>query len=222
MTPLRVRIAFDLICPWCFIGEQRFARVVSERVDVYPIVERMPYLLHPDLRGSVPRDELLTRKFGSKRVVQDATDRIEKIGSEVGIRFDFDAMQLIPDTVPAHALVKWAADAGVGAHVIARIYRAYFCEGRDIGRVPVLVDVARAAGMDADDVRKRLLAEQDFAAVRTAAATVRRAGITGVPFFIFGERLAVQGAQDEATFARIIDRATGSTPIQLPAAASWN
>ena len=222
MSPLRVRIAFDVVCPWCFIGEHRFSQAIATRPDVFPIVERLPYLLHPELTTSMPRDELLERKFGSKRAVQGMHDRLEKIGRDLGVEFDFDAIEMVPNTVPAHALVKWSADAGCGVDVIARLYSAYFCEGRDIGRIPVLTDIAHDAGMDPDDVRERLLAERDFRAVRDAADMVRRAGISGVPFFVFGDHLAVQGAQPESAFANIIERVSGPASTQLRVAANWN
>jgi predicted DsbA family dithiol-disulfide isomerase len=222
MSPLRVRLAFDVVCPWCFIGEQRFARVVAGRLDVFPIVERLPYLLHPELTTSVPRDGLLERKFGGRRAVQGMLDRLEKIGRESDIPFNFDAMEVVPNTVPAHALIKWSAAAGLGVEVIARLYGAYFCEGRDIGSVPVLTDIAHDAGLDPDDVRERLLRQDDFRAVREAAKTVRRAGITGVPCFVFDDGLVVQGAQPEGTFAKVIDRVAGPAPAPLRVAANWN
>ncbi len=222
MTPVRVRIAFDLVCPWCFIGEQRFTRAVTDRSDLVPTVERLPFLLHPEVTRSVPRDELLAKKFGSPRIVQSMFDRLEKIGRDLDIPFDFNAMQVVPDTVPAHALLGWAAGAGLGSATLARLYGAYFCEGRDIGDPEVLSDIARQAGMDPDTVRKRLAEQRDFGAVREAARLVRRAGITSVPFFVFADRVAIQGAQPESVFARALEQVGGAPPAPLRVAANWN
>lgn len=222
MTPLRVRVAFDLACPWCFIAEKRLGLALHERSDLFPIVERLPFVLNPGITGSVPREEVLLRKFGTRAALDASEERLSRIGRDLGIPFDFAAIDRIPDTVPAHALVKWATEAGLGMDVLARLYYGYFCEGRDIGQRAVLTEIAAEAGLDADAIRKRLEAGDDHDGVRAAAAALRRAGVTGVPLVIFGSKVAIQGAQEQHVFARAIKQTAGPVEAELAAAASWN
>ncbi|MET0472983.1 MAG: DsbA family protein, partial [Xanthobacteraceae bacterium] len=62
-------------------------------------------------------------------------------------------------------------------------------------------------GLDAGQVRRRLTADDDEERVERDANSAKDAGIDGVPCFIFGGRLAVQGAQAPEHLAQAIERA---------------
>ena len=62
-------------------------------------------------------------------------------------------------------------------------------------------------GLDADLVRQRLAGEEDVERVEREAGSAKEAGIEGVPCFIFGGVLAVQGAQEPEHLAQAIERA---------------
>ena len=66
---------------------------------------------------------------------------------------------------------------------------------------------ASACGLDAGQVRRRLTADDDEERVERDANAAEAAGIDGVPCFIFGGRLAVQGAQAPEHLAQAIERA---------------
>jgi len=81
----------------------------------------------------------------------------------------------------------------------------------------VLVAAAVACGLDAERVRARLASEDDVERVTREANSAKDAGIDGVPCFIFGGRIAVQGAQTPEHLAQAIDRAV-SEHANRPAA----
>jgi len=57
----------------------------------------------------------------------------------------------------------------------------------------------------------RLIADEgELAATREEARAAAAAGIDGVPFFVFGERLAVAGAQPESVLRSAIEQATAA------------
>ena len=168
-----------------------------------------PYMLNPDTPPEgVARAEYFKKRFGSNPAALDAAHaRLQDLGAKVGIRFAFERAERIPNTIAAHAVARWAAEQQLEAAVVERLFAAYFTEGRDIGDHGTLADIAAEAGLDRHDILGRLASESDFDAVREEADAARSEGITGVPFYIFGERLAVSGAQPPEVLSKVIARA---------------
>jgi predicted DsbA family dithiol-disulfide isomerase len=83
----------------------------------------------------------------------------------------------------------------------------YFAEGADLTDRDVLVTAAAACGLDAPGVRERLASEEDVERITREAHSANKAGINGVPCFIFGGQIAVQGAQAPEHLAQAIARA---------------
>jgi|HubBroStandDraft_1064217.scaffolds.fasta_scaffold33090_3 predicted DsbA family dithiol-disulfide isomerase len=209
MDPLRIDVFSDMICPWCFLGKHQLERAIAEHSSSSLQVHFRPYMLNPDTPPEgVARAEYFKKRFGSNPASLDAAHaRLEDLGGQVGIRFAFDRAERIPNTIAAHALARWAAEQHLEATVVERLFTAYFTEGRDIGNHGTLADIAAEAGLDRHEVCGRLARETDFDAVREEADAARTEGITGVPFYIFGERLAVSGAQPPDVLSKVIARA---------------
>ena len=75
------------------------------------------------------------------------------------------------------------------------LFQAYFEEGRDIGDRAVLALIAERAGLEADAIFERLGSDDDAENISIEIAEAGRIGVTGVPFFILAQKLAVSGAQ---------------------------
>jgi predicted DsbA family dithiol-disulfide isomerase len=209
MSPIRIDIFSDVICPWCFLGKHQLEVAMGRHPDAAFEVRWRPYMLNPDTpREGVSRAEYFRRRFGSNPAgLAAAHARLEDLGAKVGIRFAFDRAERIPNTIAAHAVIRWAAERKLEAGIVERLFTAYFTEGRDIGDVEMLAAVATEGGLDRDDVLERLAREADFDAVREEADEARRSGIEGVPFYVFDEKLAVSGAQPPDVLSRVIERA---------------
>lgn len=209
MASLRIDVFSDVICPWCFLGKRQLERAVAEHQNASPDIHFRPYMLNPDTpREGVSRAEYFAKRFGSNPAALDAAHaRLEELGSKVGIRFAFARAERIPNTIAAHAVVRWGAEKELGAEVVERLFAGYFTEGRDIGNYGTLADIASEAGLGRSEVLERLAREADFEVVREEANAARSEGITGVPFYVFGERLAVSGAQPPDVLSKAIARA---------------
>jgi predicted DsbA family dithiol-disulfide isomerase len=85
-----------------------------------------------------------------------------------------------------------------------RLLSAYFEQGRHVGRVDDLADLAAELGFDRDDVVRSLRANEYLAAVKSDMAQAQAYGINGVPFFVFDGQYGVSGAQETATFANVL------------------
>jgi predicted DsbA family dithiol-disulfide isomerase len=83
----------------------------------------------------------------------------------------------------------------------------YFSEGGDLSDRDVLVQAPSDCGLDPVEVRNLLASDADVAAVERAAKSAQEAGIDGVPCYVFGNVLAVSGAQAPDYLAGAIERA---------------
>lgn len=114
----------------------------------------------------------------------------------------------------AQELATWADTEPGGQAIHDRLYSAYFVDGRNIGDVEVLVELAGSVGLPADRTRRALEDRRGKEAVDADWALAARAGVTGVPTFVAGGHQVV-GAQPEAVLRELI-RAAGAAPRQFP------
>jgi 2-hydroxychromene-2-carboxylate isomerase len=88
---------------------------------------------------------------------------------------------LVPWTRKAHELVLHAGASDMDREVRELVFDAYLVEGRDIGRVDVLVELARSAGLDATETKAVLDVDRYEAEVAEAQAAARKRGIDAPP-----------------------------------------
>jgi predicted DsbA family dithiol-disulfide isomerase len=209
--PLTIDVVSDVVCPWCYLGRGRLLAALASRPGVETVLRWRPFQLDPTIPpGGLDRKDYMRRKFGSLDRLSPVHERLEALGSDLGIRFAFDAIQRSPNTLDAHRLIRFAAAAGRQDELVAGLFAAYFSEGRDIGDPAVLRDVAVSACLDAAEVDALLAGDALAEDVRREIDMARELGIQGVPFFIFGGSHAVSGAEAPEVLASAIDQATGA------------
>ena len=203
---ITVDVVSDVVCPWCFIGQKRLDKAISES-GIAVHVHWRPFQLDPAIppQGK-DRREYMLGKFGSEDRIREIHARIEPLGAAEGIAFDFDAIRIAPNTLDAHRVIRWAGAAGEDAQnrLVRLLFQLNFEEGKNLGDHAVLIEAAREAGMDAAVVETLLPSDADVEAVRTEIATASRMGVTGVPCFLLEGKYAVMGAQDTATLVDAI------------------
>lgn len=206
MTGLHLTVISDAICPWCWIGKRRLdqalAMLAEHQPDLAFEVSYFPFMLNPDMpEEGVERASYRAAKFGSLERSRELDAQVAAAGAESGLEFRHDRMTRTPNTTNAHRLARFAAQAGCQREVVEAVFRAYFNEGRDIGDVAVLADLAAAAGMDREATLARLRSGEAAAEVRAQAASASRAGITGVPSYVLNRHLLFSGAQPAEVMA---------------------
>lgn len=207
----RARIAIDVVsdvvCPWCFVGRQRLAKALATLPDVEAEVRWRPFQLDPSIppEGKDRRSYMLA-KFGSEERLRQIHANILPLGEAEGIRFDFDAITIAPNTLDAHRVIRWALGTGgdVQDKLVGELFSRYFERGENVGDHDVLAQAARAAGMDDAIVTSLLPTNADREEVQAEISTASRMGITGVPCFLLAGKYAVMGAQDVASLAKAI------------------
>jgi predicted DsbA family dithiol-disulfide isomerase len=199
---VKVDIWSDVACPWCYIGKRKFEEG-ARRAGVPVEVEYHSFELSPDtpvdFAGSTT-DYLAERKGLGVDQVAAMLQHVTGIAATVGLHYDFDRV-VHTNTVLAHELLHAAKAQGRQLETAEALFRAYFEQGRHIGRVDTLVEVAREVGLDADAVRTALESHEYLGGVHADQAQAVAYGINGVPFFVIDGRYGVSGAQDPDVFA---------------------
>ena len=203
---LDIDIAFDLICPWCYLGVRRLRRALRARPDIIPELLWRPFLLNPDISpNGVSREEFVARKFGGEDRARRLQNALTDLGRAEGIGFRFDLMGRVPSSINAHRLVRYAVREGLGEIMVEALFHAYFADGVDIGDVIRLATVAGRVGLDPNAALAFLRSGEEAEAVHTENLRAHRLGINGVPCFIIGGQQAIAGAQEPEVLERLLD-----------------
>jgi len=209
--PTTVEIWADIVCSWCYVGKRHLeAALQGFGEDDVEIVWRS-FELDPTLPADAgSADEELARRRGltiaEARAMHEETERM---GAEIGIRFDF-ARARRGNTFDAHRVLHMAQAEGRQAGMMDRLLAAYFSEGEPIGDRDALARLAGAAGLDAAAVAA-MLAGDDYAAdVRGDEREAAELGISAVPFFVIDRRFGLAGAHPAETLRQAIEQARGT------------
>jgi predicted DsbA family dithiol-disulfide isomerase len=178
----------DFVCPWCYLITPRVERL---RQKFEMDVKWSYFPLHPD----TPAEGLLLKDLFAGRSMD-----IGAIHARLKELMDREGLQFNQRTHTYNSRLAQELAKGFDS-VRDALYRAYFEDGRNIGDVEVLVDIARSSGID-ESAARRALSERSFKeAVDLDWERARGYGITGVPTFIAGNHKLV-GAQPYETLER--------------------
>ncbi len=204
---ITIDVVSDVVCPWCFLGRKRLENALAMLPEVEAEIRWRPFQLDPTLppQGK-DRQAYMREKFGNGSKIDDIHKQLTELGEENGIVFDFEAITRAPNTLDAHRLIHWAAQAAPDTQnkLVGTLFSLYFEQGQDIGDHEVLVDAAASVGMDAAVVARLLESDADKATIREEIDTANRIGVRGVPCFIIDQKYAVMGAQNADVLADAI------------------
>jgi len=214
-SEIKVDVWSDIACPWCYIGKRKFERGAAEFAaggdDRTVTVEFHSFELSPDtpvdFDGS-EADFLAGHKGLAPDQVERMLEHVASVAASVGLEYDFDAVKHT-NTVKAHELLHYAKRHGKQLEMTERLMKAYFTEGRHVGRVEDLADLAAEVGLDRDEVVRSLESGEHLPAVRADQRQAEELGVRGVPFFVIDRQYGVSGAQEAETFAQVLEQVWG-------------
>ena len=217
---IKIDVWSDVACPWCYIGKRKLENGLAEYAAgenaLEVEVEYHSFELSPDtpvdFEGTTT-SYLAERKGMPVAQVEQMLERVTGIASDVGLDYDFGHVKHT-NTVKAHQLIHYAKAHGVQLEAKERLLKAYFVEGRHVGRVEDLADLAAEMGLDRDDVVRSLNADEYLPAVHADQQQAVAYGIQGVPFFVIDGRYGVSGAQEAAAFVQVLEQ-VGSERVEV-------
>lgn len=206
---MKVEIWSDIACPFCYIGKTKLEEALADfpakkQVDM----EYKSYQLDPNapLYEGRPYYDTLADKFGSVEQAKQMTENIANHAKEAGLEFNFDQMKAT-NTLDAHRLLHFAKAHEKALELKDQLFIAHFTDGKDIGDINVLSELAESVGLNVAETKKVLI---DKTAYRDAVAfdvqEAQQFGITGVPYFIFNRKYAISGAQPKEAFLQALEK----------------
>ncbi|PWG62382.1 DsbA family oxidoreductase [Spiribacter halobius] len=191
-----VELYFDYVCPFCYIGWHRLARVVAD----YPVAVHYRFLeIHPD---NPAQGRPVTELGYLPEQWQAMTANLERMAAEDGLPlaerdFTTNSRQAL---LLAQTVFDQRPEAFLPLH--AAIFHAYFVERRNIGDEAVLRELAAAHG--AGDLTEQAWQTQaPLERLLEHVEAARRIGLSGVPTLVVGKR-AFPGAVSVDTLERAL------------------
>ncbi|MEU7822609.1 DsbA family oxidoreductase [Catellatospora sp. NPDC049133] len=212
---MQIEIYSDVVCPWCWIGEQRLLKALDGFAEPVTLTWRA-FQLDPSAESG-PLVEWLGRRYGGEANVRRMFTQVTEVGKGEGLTMDFDRA-INANTFDAHRLIWWAGQHGEQRPMVEALHRAHFTDGLDIGDRAVLAAVAAGLGHDEQEMRTLLDSTEGVAEVRGELAMGRELNITGVPMFVFAGKYGISGAQDPSALREVLDevrRREGGSPLTV-------
>lgn len=203
---IRLDIFSDPICPWCYIGKARLQRALEARPNHPFLIHWHPFQLNPDMPADgMDRRAYLEAKFGGKDGAIKAYMPVVQAAEDSGLEINLEAITRTPNTLNAHRLIQWAGLEEKQNAMVDCLFKAYFIEGKDLGDLEVLADLAAEAGMERDVTARLLASDADGDDISARDADARAKGVNSVPTFVISNQHVVPGAQPADLWMRVID-----------------
>jgi len=203
---LKIDVFTDVVCPWCLVGSARLDQALAALpADIEVEVENHPFYLDPSVPPEgVDVGEMLRSKYG--REPRDMWARVEGEAAKAGIELDLSRQPRMFATAKAHTLTRLAKPLGTQHELANAIAAAYFLDHRQIHDDDVLADLAVAHGFDRAEALRLINDAAELATTEALARDAAAQGISGVPFFVLGNKYALSGAQPQEVFGMAIDK----------------
>ncbi|MBN1382483.1 MAG: DsbA family protein [Deltaproteobacteria bacterium] len=155
--------------------------------------------LHPEVPGEGISTEAL---FANRSVdIENMRNRMKETAALVGLPLTRRGM--VYNSRLAQELGFWAEAQNSGDAFHKAVFNAYFADGRNIGDIEVLVDVARSVGLPADDAQDVLTSRAYKPAVDLDWSLARSYNIHVVPTFVMNNH-GLFGMQPYETLERFV------------------
>jgi predicted DsbA family dithiol-disulfide isomerase len=150
-------------------------------------VRWIAFPLHPE----TPEEGLtLEELFAGRPIdIEKVQERLRQVADELGL--PLGKRKKTYNSRLAQELAKWAESKGKGDPFHEAIFRAYFVDGINIGKVDELVDLAKSIGLPEEEARSILELRTFKEAVDSDRLRSHTLGITAVPTFFVNDRVIV-------------------------------
>jgi predicted DsbA family dithiol-disulfide isomerase len=202
-----ITVYADYVCPFCYLGK-RSLETYLDSTDRELRVDWHPFDLRGHKRGPDGEIDHSVEDGKDESYFEQVRENVDRLRKEYGAEdmLDLDDLPEAVDSLNAQVASyhvfrespdQWPAfdDA---------IYEALWLDGRDIGDVEVLSELADGVGLDGEAIRRVVSSEQERERVWERFEAARDRGVTGVPTFVYDEYSA-RGAVPPAHLERLVE-----------------
>jgi predicted DsbA family dithiol-disulfide isomerase len=213
---IKIAIASDVICPWCYIGKRRIEKAMDQLKNEYDFdIRYLPFELNPSTpKEGYNQKEYLSNKFGGEERYEQLTKNVTSIAAQEGLTFDFNKQLKSPNTLDSHRIIWFSEKKGKQKATVEAFFKAFFEDGVDLTLKENLIKVAASAGLDAGEVAALLDSNEGLNEVKESEYYIQNAGVSGVPFYIINDKYGISGAQPADVFVKALKDIGAETPLQ--------
>jgi predicted DsbA family dithiol-disulfide isomerase len=206
-TRLTIDVWADIVCPFCYLGEQRLAEAVEQSPHAAGIDLKIhTFQLDPGASEVMPVRDYLTKRYGgSAGQILAMEENLAGQAAAEGLKYEVD--RPMGNTADMLRLVKLGSEHGLGWEYLRAIQAELFGGNPDAFDPSTLVRIGEELGIPADEIRDVLATDRYADAMRADHEAALQLGATGVPFTVLGGRLGVPGAVSADQFGAAISQA---------------
>jgi predicted DsbA family dithiol-disulfide isomerase len=209
---MKVEIWSDVMCPFCYIGKRKFEKALAqfEHKDKV-IVEWKSFQLNPNLVTDPTKNtlEYLAQSKGwTMDYTKQTTEHVSNIAKEQGLDFNFEKA-VVANSFDAHRLLHLAKKYNLQNKCKEQLLKAYFIDGKNTADHELLTKIGINIGLNETEITETLNSNLYTNEVNEDIYHAQQIGVRGVPFFVFGNKYAISGAQEPETFLGAIKKASG-------------
>jgi predicted DsbA family dithiol-disulfide isomerase len=208
-----IEIFEDIVCPWCRIGKKNMEDALADFTNEPVEIHFRAFQLDPytPTEGSPFREVMRQKVRADEDRLNGMLQQVTQAGKASGLHFDFSKVEKMPNTLRAHQLIA-IAPGELKKPLVDALFKAYFEDGKDIGKLDELLTTAEQIGMDREKTGALLEAKEGLEQVEDDLEFASQAGVTGVPFFVINGKYALTGAQPAATFLQALQQISAEQP----------
>ncbi|MFM6905067.1 MAG: DsbA family oxidoreductase [Acinetobacter sp.] len=214
---MRVDIWSDVVCPFCYIGKKRLEHV-AEQAGIELDIHWHSFELDPNapVKHDTSNTERLAQKYGRSYAEMEEMERnVAAMAAVEGIDFQWQKANS-GNSFNAHRIIHLAQSKGLGNEAEEAFFHAYMTEGLAIGKREVVEEIASRIGLDHAEVEYVLDSDELADFVRHDEKIAReQLNVTGVPFFVFDQKLALSGAQPREIFLQALQQAQSASTQEI-------
>jgi len=204
---MEIKMFSDTICGWCYIGKERLKQALREVGGNSIQVTNLPFQLNPDMpMEGMDRIQYIKKKFGSIENAKPMYDNMILQGQQENLEIKLDKIKKTPNTVKSHLLIDYAKLNKVENEVMDSIFESYFFKAKDIGDENVLLEIGKKHDLDIKGLEKFITQKENLQKIDKLDTIAKQMGISGVPFYIFNDKISISGAETVENLMQAINK----------------
>lgn len=133
-------MAFDFICPWCYIGKRNLDRSIEALKQQSPELEIQVnwhgIQLLPDIPlAGLNYEEFYMQRLGDIKTVNARHQQVVHVAKAVGLTLALENIELMPNTARLHKvfeIVQSQVTSQQAASLLETIFQRYFVDGKSL------------------------------------------------------------------------------------------
>lgn len=184
---MKVTVYSDYVCPFCYLGKHPLEEALKEVENIE--VEWKPFQLRPE--GTEPLSP------NSSYIQQGWKFGVQPLAEKLGVEMILPSMDPHPSTKKAHRGFLYANENGKGTEYAQAVLAGFWKEGKEIGDVNVLADIAEGLELDRTQFIEAVSSTSYDASIQNPSF------VNAVPTFMIGDTV-LQGVQSKEAFVQAL------------------